>query len=201
MLRVGLTGGIGCGKSTVARFFADAGVPVIDTDVIAREVVAPGSPLLTKVAERFGKEFLQPDGTLDRSRLRLQVFTDPAKREQLESLLHPAIRDEMVRRADTLQKPYAVLVIPLLVEKGWQKLVDRVLVVDCPTSLQLQRTMTRDDMDNSQAQAILASQASREERLAAADDVLTNDGTLDKLRQQVQDLHRLYLRLAGKQTR
>ncbi|SCZ50366.1 dephospho-CoA kinase [Thiohalomonas denitrificans] len=197
MLRVGLTGGIGCGKSTVARIFADAGVPVIDTDIIAHELVAPGSPLLTKVVRTFGKDLLHCDGSLDRSRLREQVFADPDKRGQLESLLHPAIRDEMIRRAESVQKSYAILVIPLLVEKGWQGLVDRVLVVDCPPSLQLQRTISRDDTDERQARAILASQASREERLAVADDVIPNSGTLDKLRQQVHDLHRFYLRLAG----
>ena len=197
MLRVGLTGGIGCGKSTAAHFFADTGVPVIDADVIAREIVAPGRPMLRKLAESFGEDLLHPDGTIDRARLRQQVFTDPLKREKLESLLHPEIRDEMVRRADAIEKPYALLVIPLLVEKGWQGLVDRVLVIDCPTSLQIERTIARDDTDEIQARAILASQVSREERLAAADDVLANDGTLDKLRQQVQDLHRFYLRLAA----
>ncbi len=197
MLRVGLTGGIGSGKSTVARFFAEAGVPIIDTDEIAREVVTPGSPLLHQIASTFGTDLLRPDGSLDRSRLRRQVFTDSDKREQLESLLHPAIQKEMVRQASAVQAPYALLVIPLLVEKGWQRLVDRILVVDCPESIQLARTVARDDTDESEARAILASQASREERLAVADDIVTNDGSLDKLRQQVQDLNRFYLRLAA----
>lgn len=197
MLRVGLTGGIGSGKSTVARQFAELGVPIIDTDVIARDLVAPGRPLLTRIAEQFGADLLTADGSLDRERLRDAVFEDPDKRRQLEDLLHPAIRERMLRQADAASGPYLILVVPLLVEKGWQSLVDRVLVVDALVDDQIRRTMARDGLPEARVRSILATQASREQRLAAADDVIRNEGSLDKLLQQVQDLHRFYLQLAA----
>jgi dephospho-CoA kinase len=195
--RVGLTGGIASGKSTVAALFEALGVPVIDTDEIARAVVAPGEPLLRKIADRFGAGVLAADGSLDRRALRNVVFADAAARAELEELLHPAIWSETERRSAVAGGPYQVIAIPLLVETGNRRRLDRVLVVDCPEALQLRRVQVRDGSTLEQARAILASQTSREQRLAAADDVIVNDGDVAHLRDQVEPLHAKYLRLAG----
>lgn len=203
--RVGLTGGIASGKSTVASLFAALGVPIIDTDVIAREVVAPGTSLLARIAEELGPGVLAEDGSLNRSRVRDLVFSDPAARVALEALTHPAIRAEMERQADATAAAYSMLAIPLLVEKGSRSVVDRVLVVDCDEELQIRRLQARDGSTLDQAQAILAAQATRKARLAAADDVIRNDGDLHTLRDQVATLHARYLELAftvyGRRTR
>ena len=203
--RVGLTGGIASGKSTVASLFAALGVPIIDADVIARDVVAAGTPLLARIVERFGPAILTADGNLDRRVLRDIVFRDPAARAELESLTHPAIREEIERRATAARGPYCMLAIPLLVEGGRKSPVDRVLVVDCEESLQIRRLQARDGSTLEQARAILAAQASSEARLAAADDVIRNDGDLHALRDQVAALHTRYLELAptvyGRRTR
>jgi dephospho-CoA kinase len=203
--RVGLTGGIASGKSTVASLFAALGVPIIDTDVIAREVVAPGTSLLARIAEKLGPGVLAEDGSLNRSRVRDLVFSDPAARVALEALTHPAIRAEMERQADATAAAYSMLAIPLLVEKGSRSVVDRVLVVDCDEELQIRRLQARDGSTLDQARAILAAQATREARLAAADDVIRNDGDLHALRDQVATLHARYLELAftvyGRRTR
>ena len=203
--RVGLTGGIASGKSTVASLFAALGVPIIDTDVIAREVVAPGTPLLARIAEKLGPGALAPDGSLNRRGVRDLVFSDPAARVALESLTHPAIRAEMERQADASTAAYTMLAIPLLVEKGSKAAVDRVLVVDCDEELQMRRLQARDGSTREQARAILAAQATRDARLAAADDVIRNDGDLHALRDQVATLHTHYLELAftvyGRRTR
>lgn len=196
MLRVGLTGGIGSGKTTVADLFAAHGIPVIDTDVIARQVVAPGSALLPQLSKRFGKDILAADGSLDRGRLRKRVFADKARLNELEQLLHPAIKAEVLAQTSTLNSPYCIIVVPLLLEKGWQEMVDRVLVVDCPESLQAERTLQRDTITAEEVRAIIATQTTREIRLAAADDVIHNDGDLNKLQQQVEQLHSHYLKLA-----
>ncbi|HWJ33944.1 MAG TPA: dephospho-CoA kinase [Steroidobacteraceae bacterium] len=197
-LRIGLTGGIASGKSTVAQRFIELGVPVIDADEVARAVVLPGQPGLTRVVEKFGASVLAPDGTLDRRALRNQVFSDPALRKELEAILHPLIQVEMERRAAAAaDNPYIVMAIPLLVEGGSRDRVDRILVVDVDESVQLQRVMTRDSSTLEQARAILAAQASRAARLKAADDVLVNSGTVPELRQAVDDLHERYLRLAA----
>jgi len=198
ILRIGLTGGIASGKSTVAGLFAALEVPVIDTDQIAREVVEPGQPPLEKLVERFGAGILTPDGHLDRPKLREIVFTDPKARADLEALTHPAIGSAVQARAAAAGGPYQIVVIPLLVEKGYQKQLDRVLVVDCPEALQLQRLQARDGTSPAQARAILEAQASRAARLKAADDMIRNESDVAALRQQVQALHRRYLQLAQK---
>src|SRR5690606_20981910 len=167
MLTIGLTGGIASGKSTVAELFAALGVPVIDTDVIAREVVEPGEPGLAAIRDAFGAEVLTPDGRLDRRRLREIVFADAAKRRRLESILHPLIRERtLARLAAVRNAPYAIVVVPLLVETDFGKLVDRVLVVDVPVDAQLERLASRDGIDRAAAEAMVAAQASRETRLA-----------------------------------
>ncbi len=195
-LRIGLTGGIGSGKSTVARRFAELGVPVIDADEVAREVVAPGEPGLAAVLSRFGPGVLAPDGQLDRRALRERVFSDPAARRDLESLLHPLIRARMQALAAAAGGPYVVLAIPLLIEGGGRDRVDRVLVVDVDEAAQIERLMARDGGTRQQAEAILAAQASRAQRLAQADDVLDNRRSVPELRQAVDALHRRYLQLA-----
>ena len=198
LLRIGLTGGIASGKSTVADLFGALEVPVIDTDKIAREVVEPGQPPLEKLVERFGTGILTPDGHLDRPKLRDIVFSDPKARADLEALTHPAIGSAVEAMAAAAGGPYQILVIPLLVEKGLGKRLDRVLVVDCPETLQLQRLQARDGSSPAQAQAILDAQASRTARLKAADDVIRNESDVAALRQQVEALHRRYLELAQK---
>ncbi len=197
MLRVGLTGGIGSGKSTVCRLFEALGVPTIDADLIAREVVRPGQAGFDAVRQVFGDAAVGPDGELDRAWLRARVFRDPVERHQLEERLHPLIRETIRRRVRGLTAPYCIVAIPLLVETGWRNEVDRVLVVDVPVETQIARTAERDGMRPEEVKRILAAQASREERLAAADDVLRNEGDLNALREHVTLLHQRYLRLAG----
>ena len=197
MLKIGLTGGIGSGKSTVAGYFADLGVPVIDADQLARELVAPGSPALAEIIAAFGGEMLLKDGNLDRKRLRQVIFADPRQRQRLESILHPLIYAEMRRRVETLQAPYCLLVIPLLLERGGTEFVDRILVVDVPESLQRERVHSRDGMSDGEIEAIRRTQVERAARLGAADDIISNDADLPHLRQQVTALHHRYLTLAG----
>ncbi len=198
-LRIGLTGGVASGKSTVARRFVELGVPVIDADAAARAVVAPGKPGLAAVSERFGPRVLAENGELDRRALRDLIFKDPGSRRDLEAILHPLIRADMEQSAELAVGPYVVMDIPLLVEGGSRDRVDRILVVDVDETMQLQRVMARDGCTEQQARAILASQASRRARLAAADDVLLNAGTVTDLRQAVDHLHERYLRLAEAQ--
>ena len=195
-LRIGLTGGIASGKSTVAQRFTDLRVPVIDADVAARAVVAPGTPGLAEVIERFGPGVLAENGELERRALRDLIFSNPGARRDLESILHPLIRADMERSADQAVGPYIVMAIPLLIEGGPSDRVDRILVVDVDEAVQLRRVMERDGCTAEQARAILASQASRSARLAAADDVLQNAGTVTDLRHAVDRLHERYLRLA-----
>jgi dephospho-CoA kinase len=198
-LRIGLTGGIASGKSTVAQRFMELGVPVIDADVAARTVVAPGKPGLADVLKRFGSGVLAENGELDRRALRDLIFSDPGARRDLEAILHPLIRADIDQSAESASGPYVVMAIPLLVEGGSNDRVDRILVVDVDEAVQLQRVMARDGSTEEQARAILASQASRSARLAAADDVLRNTGTVTDLRQGVDHLHERYLRLAEAQ--
>jgi dephospho-CoA kinase len=200
-LRIGLTGGIASGKSTVAQRFAELGIPVIDADLAAREVVARGSPGLARVAARFGAGLVLPSGELDRATLRNQVFADPAARRDLEAILHPLIRAAMEQRAADAAGPYLVLVVPLLIENFGRGAapyaVDRILVVDVDEAVQLGRLVARDGSSEVQARAILAAQAGRGERLAKADDVLRNAGGIGELRDAVDGLHRRYLALAA----
>jgi dephospho-CoA kinase len=196
-LYVGLTGGVASGKTTVSLLFGALGVPVIDADQVARDVVAPGTRLLAQVFENFGPQLRRPDGSLDRSALRRLVFSDVRTRRQLEALLHPAIRVRTELLAANAGGQYQIHVIPLLVETHAGSQYDRVLLVDCPESLQLARLLARDGCDAQQAQAMLSSQASREARLAAADDVIVNDGEAADLTPKVAALHQHYLALAA----
>ena len=197
MLRIGLTGGIGSGKSTVAALFAARGVPVIDADIVARERVEPGQPALDEITAAFGRELLDEAGRLNRARLRDLVFADPARRERLEAILHPRIRAEMERRLADCSAPYALLVIPLLFEADQRDLVDRVLVVDLPENEQRTRVIARDALPAGQIDAILAAQASRKQRHDGADDLIDNSGDPAALERQVDTLHARYLRLAA----
>lgn len=197
MLRIGLTGGIGSGKSTVCRMFGELGVPVIDADQVSRELVEPGQPALAALIALFGPTLLTAEGRLDRSRLRTLVFADATCRRQVEALLHPQIRRRMLELSATTDAPYAILAIPLLIESGWQSLVERILVIDCPPDAQLHRAAERDGVPPSQVEAIMASQASRAERLAYANDIIDNSGDLAHLRTQVAAIHQRYLTMAA----
>ena len=199
--RVALTGGIASGKTTVANLFAAHGVPLVDTDLIAREVVEPGQPALAAVVAAFGSDVLDQEGRLDRRRLREIIFGDAAARRRLEAILHPAIRAEMERQSAAAADagPYQILVIPLLVEGGRRDHVDRVLVVDTPEPVQVARLMARDAVTREQAEASLRAQAARTARLDFADDVVTNTGRFEDLRDQVDALHSKYVNFAREQ--
>lgn len=194
---VGLTGGIGSGKTTVANMFAARGAAVIDTDQIAHELTRPGGIAIPAIAAQFGSDFIASTGALDRARMRDAVFADPAAKHRLEAILHPLIRSECERAAQQAQGPYLILVVPLLVESGnWKQRVSRVLVVDCPEQQQIMRVMDRNGLSEAQVRAIMASQATREQRLAAADDVLSNTEETAALEPQVERLHALYCHMA-----
>lgn len=199
MFVVGLTGGIGSGKSTVADLFAAHGVPVVDTDLIAHHITAPRGVAMPQIAAEFGEAFVAPDGSLDRARMRALVFSDEGARKRLEGITHPLIRAETERQQREAQGPYVIVVVPLLVESGsWKTRVSRVLVVDCSVEAQISRVMGRNNFSREQVLAIIARQATREARLAAADDVIDNDNApLDTLKTQVDAQHRVYLSLAG----
>lgn len=197
MLAIGLTGGIGSGKSTVAEHFRQHGVPVFDADVICRDLVEPGEPALAEIVARFGAGIIDQDGRLDRESLREDVFSDEHKRLALEAILHPRVHAQMRTGLQTLDAPYALLMIPLLVEGGRNDLVQRILVVDLPESEQIARVSHRDGLSEDQVRAIMAAQASREQRLAVADDVIDNRGDPGDLAGQVNALHQRYLQLAG----
>jgi dephospho-CoA kinase len=195
-LVIGLTGGMGSGKSTVAALFEQLNIPVIDADGLARALVAPGQPALQEIIAAFGPASVDADGNLDRDHLRELVFSDSVARHQLEAILHPRIRHEIITWISHIQTPYCVVVIPLLLETGQRDLVDRVLVVDSPLELQIERVMQRSGLSRRDVDAIIAAQAARESRLAAADEVINNDGPLDALEARVRILHERYLRLA-----
>jgi dephospho-CoA kinase len=194
---VGLTGGVASGKSTVARLFAERGVPVIDLDQVARDVVAPGTPLLARVIERFGPKVRQADGSLDRRALRHRVFAHPEERRELEGLLHPAILRRTAELVATAGGPYQIIVNPLLAEMDAPGRYDRVLVVDCETTVQRARLGQRDGSRPEEIAGILAAQTTREHRLQLADDVIVNDADLAALVPKVAALHERYLRLAA----
>lgn len=198
MLVIGLTGGIGSGKTTVANFFAALGVPVIDTDQLARDVVVPNSPALIKIIARHGPDILLPDKSLNRQKLREIIFKDASERQWLEQLLHPLIRKAMQEKITALTEPYCIVVIPLLAETAPNELIDRVLVVDAPEKEQLLRTQQRDQLSHEAVKAIIQAQAHREKRLAIADDIIMNNGDLAHLQRQVAELHYKYLQLCKK---
>lgn len=200
MFSIGLTGGIGSGKSTVADLFAARGVPLIDTDLIAHRITAPGGVAMPLLAAEFGQDFVAADGSLDRAKMRTLVFSDDTAKARLEAIVHPLIRAETERQRHTATGLYHIVVVPLLVESGsWSERVSRVLVVDCPVETQIARVMRRNGFAREQVLAIMAKQASRETRLAAADDIVLNDdsATLDRLAEQVNTLHARYLALAN----
>lgn len=198
-LRVGLTGGIASGKSTVADMFADLGVPVIDTDVIAREVVEPGQPALEEIRATFGDDAIDADGRLDRAAMRQRIFSDAEARKSLEAILHPRIGDETRRQADAAGGAYQLIVVPLLTSSRLREYVDRVLVVDCDEDTQIRRLLERDTESVEQAKSIIAAQVSRDERLAIADDVIDNSLGLVELREAVTRLDQYYRGLAEQQ--
>ncbi len=199
--RVALTGGIASGKSTVADLFAARGVPVIDTDVIAREVVEPGQPALAEIVAAFGPGVLGADGRLDRRRLREIIFAEATARRRLEAIVHPAIRAEMERQSRAAGGAYQLLVIPLLTEGGRRDHVDQVLLVDVPETVQIERLMRRDGVSHEQATASLGAQATRAARLAIADDVIENTGRAEDIEARVAELHGRYLQLAADRSR
>jgi dephospho-CoA kinase len=196
-LVIGLTGGIGSGKSAAAAVFSRLGVPVIDADVIARELVAKGEPALAEIATAFGEDILDAGGGLDRAALRQRVFADPAERQRLEAILHPRIRRQIQRRISHLEAPYCVVVIPLLLETGQTDLVDRVLVIDLPEDAQIHRVAARDRLGREEILAILKAQTSRKTRLAAADDIIDNSGGPEELEVRVLRLHDRYRDMAA----
>lgn len=196
MLRVGLTGGIGSGKSTAAALFAGHGVPVIDADEIARQLVTPEQPAYREIVQTFGNEVVGTSGNLDRDRLRSIVFSDPEQRQRLEAILHPLVRREIQRQTQRLKAPYCIIVIPLLIEANQRDLVDRVLVIDVDEALQLQRVAERSQLRTDELRKIIGAQLSRSERLRHADDVILNNTDLGQLRASVDALHERYLALA-----
>ncbi|WP_455199862.1 dephospho-CoA kinase [Kaarinaea lacus] len=198
MLTIGLTGGIGSGKSTVAELFKALGVPVYDTDVFARQLVEPGQAALEEIKNEFGEQIIDTSGKLDREKLKQQIFNNDHDRKKLELILHPRIRQLLLTKINHCEAPYCIAVIPLLVEQQWQQIVDRVLLVDVTETTQIVRTLQRDEMSESLAKTIINSQASREARLAVADDVIDNNQGLDSLKSQVTVLHEKYLQLAQK---
>jgi dephospho-CoA kinase len=200
-LVVGLTGGIASGKSLVGAMFVKLGAALIDTDQVARDVVAPGEPGLAAVANEFGPAVLNASGELNRPALRSLVFADGAKRQRLEAILHPLIRSRTRAKLAALEAPYALVAVPLLVETSFGELVDRVLVVDCPESLQLERLIKRDAIPKAEALAMVRAQVDRATRLKAAHDVIDNSGTAEATRRQVDLLHRRYLDLAAQRAR
>ena len=198
LFSVGLTGGIGSGKSTVANMFAARGAAIIDTDLIAHQLSAAGGAAIPAIQAQFGADFITPDGAMDRAKMRERVFSDPTEKKRLESILHPLIRIETERAARQAQGIYTIFVVPLLIESGdWAQRVSRILVVDCPEALQIARVMARSGLVETQVRAIMQQQASRAVRLAAADDVISNEGEAATLAPQVDRLHNLYTALAA----
>ena len=192
-LVIGITGGIGSGKTAVSDRFRALGITVVDADVASRVVVEPGRPALAAIAEHFGPDAINPDGTLNRAEVRKRVFADPEERRWLEELTHPLINQYLREELAKAESPYAILVSPLLAETGQSRFCHRVLVVDVPVELQVQRTMKRDDNDEAQVRAIIAAQSSREQRLLLADDVIVNDQDLAHIDAEVERLHQIYL--------
>ncbi len=202
LLSIGLTGGIGCGKTTVANMFAALGASVVDTDLIAHSMTAPGGPAMPAIRAAFGDHYITPEGALDRAAMRALVFSDPAAKQRLEAILHPLIRATAEADAAAATGAYVIYVVPLLIESGtWRDRVARVLAIDCPESMQIARVMARNGLQEEQVRAIMAAQVSRQDRLAAADDVITNDDGIAALTPQVEALHALYLAISSRMAR
>ncbi len=197
-LTIGLTGGIGSGKSTVCQQFAALGVPIINTDLIARDVVSTGQPALQALQHHFGTIILNSDGSLNRQELRQIIFKDRQQKSYVEELLHPLILQQLQQQLRDITAPYVIIEIPLLIEAGWQSHVDQILVVDLPEELQIERLMMRSELDKNSLEQIISSQISRSERVNHADQLIDNSGNLNEIFQQVSELHQLYLQLAQK---
>ena len=197
MFVVGITGGIGSGKTVVTNLFAELGITIVDADIAARIVVEPGRPALAAITEHFGPTLLKADGTLDRAAMRSRIFSNVEDKLWLEQLLHPRISEEIQQQLKSANSPYVILVSPLLIEGDQHKFCQRILVVDVPEEVQLQRTIQRDNNDAEQVKRIIASQATREQRLQRADDVIENTGSLEQLRKEVDQLHQRYLTLSA----
>jgi dephospho-CoA kinase len=194
---VGLTGGIGCGKSTVSDLFLALGIPVIDADDIAHQLVIPGQPALREIIDLFGNKLLYSDGTLNRPLLRKMVFTNPIDKQKLEAILHPRVRSEIQAQLNALIDTYCIISIPLLFETNMNNIVDRILVVDCPVDLQIERVKQRNHLSEASIRSIIASQVSRDYRLKHADDVIDNTETNGKLAEQVKKLHNQYMSISA----
>jgi dephospho-CoA kinase len=201
-LRIGLTGGIGCGKTTVADQFGALGASLVDTDLIAHALTAPGGAAMAPLLAAFGPAFAGPDGAMDRARMRELVFADPQAKARLEAILHPLIRSTALAAADAAVGPYVMFVVPLLVESGdWRARVQRIVAIDCPEDVQVARVMARNGLAEAQVRAIMATQATRAQRLAAADDVIANAGTVADLLPQIARLHGQYLAISERMSR
>ncbi|QSB01789.1 dephospho-CoA kinase [Methylomonas sp. BW4-1] len=200
MLKIGLTGGIGSGKSTVCRLFAEFGVPIVDADLIARQLVEPGQPALSMIARSFGQQMLNQDGSLNRARLRDAVFTDRDKKRELDGIMHPLVYAQIAAEVNTLASDYCIIAVPLLLESKNPYAVDRVLVIDCPVDVQIARVTARDKLTRQQVQAIIDSQMRRQDRLSKADDVIENIAGPEQLAEQVKRLHNSYTLLATVRT-
>lgn len=195
MLKIGLTGGIGSGKSTIANIFSQFNIPVIDADIIAHQLVEPGQPALLELQKTFGNSIISPNNSLDRAKLREIIFADSAKKQQLESILHPLIFQQMQTECDQQNSHYAILCIPLLIETKMTHFVDRILVIDCSVEIQIQRVKQRDQLSMDRISSIISSQTSRHTRLSYADDIIDNSNSTSELEEQVQHLHNQYLNL------
>lgn len=199
LLRVGLTGGIGSGKTTVKNFFDELGAPTIDADEISHRITKPGQAAFDEVVALFGKESLDETGNLDRKRLRALIFDEPELKQKLEAIIHPRVRAQIREFTDRVDYPYCIICIPLLLETGAQSTVDRVLVVDAPEELQVARVSLRDNAEERQTRSIIRSQAGREQRLNAAHDIIVNDGNINDLKAQVENLHKRYMMMGSQQ--
>ena len=196
MLKIGLTGGIGSGKSTVSTLFEQLNTPVIDADIIAHQLVAVGQPALAKIQQTFGSNILQLEGSLDRKKLRELVFSNPLEKQKLEAIIHPLVYQTIQTEIKRLTAPYCIISIPLLFESNMTSLVDRILVVDCPEEQQIERLLKRDDMTTKRIQSIINSQISRDFRNSKANDLIDNSGSNDRLAEQVKTLHNCYISIS-----